>query len=252
MGSPGRRAFRELVPVLREEQNIDLVVANGENAAGGRGITPKMYDELREAGADIITLGDHTWDQRDLAPWLSGARRILRPANFAPACPGTGIEHIDVGGTRVTVIDLIGRVFMNPYDCPFRTVNELLQSEEIGQVVIVEIHGEATSEKIAMGWHLHGRASSVAGTHTHVQTADETILPQGTAYITDLGMTGPRHSVLGRDVQPVLHRFKTGMPAKFSVAGDETPQLEGIVVEIDEQSGKALSIHRIRKTTEPA
>lgn len=249
VGSPGRRAFTEAVPRLREMHGLDLVIANGENAAGGRGITPKLADELREAGADVITLGDHCWDQRELAPWLKDARRIVRPANFAPGCPGTGVCVIQAGSTEVAVVSLIGRVFLPPFDCPFRKIDEILR-ELTARVILVEIHAEATSEKIAMGWHLDGRVSSVVGTHTHVQTADERILPRGTAYLTDLGMTGPRDSVLGRDVPSVLQKFSNGMPSRFGIAGDDHPRLEGAVVDIDEHTGTARSIERVRHVLE--
>lgn len=248
VGSPGRRAFSEAIPLLRKQHGLDLVVANGENSAGGRGISPKLAEELRDAGADLITLGDHTWDQRELAPWLAGARRIIRPANFAQGCPGRGWEILQIQGVSVAVISLIGRVFMPPlFECPFRKADEILR-ELAGQasIILVEIHAEATSEKIALGRYLEGRVSSVVGTHTHVQTADERILPKGTAYLTDLGMTGPRESVLGRDLQPVIDKFLNGMPTRFSVAGDEHPRLEGALLEVDASTGKALSIERVR------
>jgi metallophosphoesterase (TIGR00282 family) len=247
VGSPGRVAFTKLVPAIKAEENIDFVVANGENAAAGRGITPAIADELFKAGADVITLGDHTWDQRELAQHIAVEPRLIRPANFAPGCPGKGWVTIDTPHGRVTVIDLIGRVFLNPVDCPFRAVDAILKTgADFGKVIIAEIHAEATSEKIAMGRYLDGRTSLVAGTHTHVQTSDDAILPKGTAYITDLGMTGPKDSVLGRDVESVLQKFLTGMPVKFDVAKNDVA-LEGVIVTVDPATGRASKIKRIRE-----
>ncbi len=249
VGSPGRRAVKELLPVFREQEDIDMVVANAENAAGGRGITPKLADELFRHGVDIITLGDHTWDQRDLPPYLDCTSRILRPANFPPHNPGSGWCTVPLGDRTppVTVLNLIGRVFMPPhYDCPFRTVDHLLKTQDFqGHCILVDMHAEATSEKIAMGRYLEGRVSAVVGSHTHVQTADEKILSGGTAYITDMGMTGPKNSVLGREVQPVLHRFVTGMPARFDVAKEDI-QMEGVCIRVDNETGKALQLERIQ------
>lgn len=248
VGSPGRKAIETLVPLLKEEHQLDFVLANAENAAGGRGLTGKIANQLFDMGVHALTMGDHLWDQKDMVQVIAEDRRIIRPLNLAPQCPGKGWGTVTVAGTPVTVISLQGRVFMPPHaDCPFRAVDELLRGREIsGRVILVDMHAEATSEKIAMGRYLDGRVSAVFGTHTHVQTADDCILPGGTAYLTDLGMTGPKDSVLGRQVEPVLKRFVTGMPAKFDVASEDV-RLEGMVLDIDETNGRARRIERIQR-----
>ena len=237
---------------MRQAGEIDFVVANGENAAGGRGLTPALAEEIFAAGADVITLGDHAWDQKELAPHLEKEPRIVRPANFAPDCPGQGWVRVDTPHGPVTVLQVIGRVFMNPADCPFRTADVLLKKPGLrAPVIIAEIHAEATSEKIAFGRFVDGRVSAVAGTHTHVQTSDEKILPGGTSYITDLGMTGPQDSVLGRDVESVVKRFVSGMPGRFGVARKQVA-LEGVVVEVDARTGRAQSVRRVREWVDDA
>lgn len=247
VGQPGRTAFSRTAGKMREQQGVDMIIANAENSAGGRGITPVIADELFAAGADVLTLGDHAWDQKELAPWLKNAKRVVRPANFAPGCPGTGCITVQVKNVPVTVISLVGRVFMNPYDCPFRAADEILaRKTPPGGIIIVDMHAEATSEKIALGRYLDGRVSVVVGTHTHVQTADEEILPGGTAYITDLGMTGPKDSVLGRDVDSVLQKFLTGMPSKFEIAKDRVV-FEGALITVDNETGRATDIRRVRE-----
>lgn len=226
---------------------MDFVIVNGENSAGGRGLTPKLAKELFDAGADVITMGDHVWDQRELVPYLDQEPRILRPANIGIDCPGHGHISVDTAFGSITVLQVIGRVFMHPASCPFAAADDILKKvRHLGGVVMAEIHAEATSEKIAFGRHLEGRAACVVGTHTHVQTADDRILPKGTAYLSDLGMTGPVNSVLGRAVDPVLSKFKTGMPTKFDIASGEIA-LQGALVEVDMQSGKAKSITRINE-----
>lgn len=233
---------------MRTEEQVDIVIANAENSAAGRGITPTLADELFAAGADVLTLGDHTWDQKEIMPYLDREPRIVRPANFAPGCPGRGVTTVDTPKGRLTVMSLIGRVFMPPADCPFRTADEILKKRDaLGSVIFAEIHAEATSEKIAIGRYLDGRVTSVVGTHTHVQTSDEAILPKGTAYLTDLGMTGPKDSVLGRALDPVLKKFLTGLPTKFEVATNDVA-LEGVVVTVDAKTGRATKIKRIRET----
>ena len=233
---------------MRTEEQVDVVIANAENSAAGRGITPTLADELFAAGADVLTLGDHTWDQKEIMPYLDREPRIVRPANFAPGCPGRGFTTVDTPKGRLTVMSLIGRVFMPPADCPFRTADEILKKRDaLGSVIFAEIHAEATSEKIAIGRYLDGRVTSVVGTHTHVQTSDEAILPKGTAYLTDLGMTGPKDSVLGRALDPVLKKFLTGLPTKFEVATNDVA-LEGVVVTVDPKTGRATKIKRIRET----
>ncbi|MBU0678223.1 MAG: TIGR00282 family metallophosphoesterase [Verrucomicrobia bacterium] len=247
VGSPGRTIFARIATRMKQAGEVDCVVANAENAAGGRGITPALADELFAAGADVLTMGDHTWDQKDLADYIISEPRLIRPANFPSVCPGKGFVTVETDKGPVSVINLIGRVFMPPNDCPFRKADAVLShGVEGSKVILVDMHAEATSENIAMGRYLEGRVSAVFGTHTHVQTSDETILPKGTAYITDLGMTGPKDSVLGRDVEAVLHKFVTGMPTRFDVASGDV-RLEGIILEIDENTGKATSITRIRE-----
>lgn len=245
-GAPGRQVFARTIPRLRESLKIDAVIANAENAAAGRGLTPALAEELLAAGADVLTLGDHAWDQKEIIPFLSRTDRVIRPANFAPDCPGSGSTWIELpNGVRIAVAVFVGRVFMPPADCPFRSADALLRNLG-GAPVFAEIHAEATSEKIAFARHLDGRVSAIVGTHTHVQTADETILPRGTAYITDLGMTGPRDSIIGSDVDGILRRFLTGMPVKFEVA-EKDPALEGALITVDSATGHAKSIKRIRE-----
>jgi 2',3'-cyclic-nucleotide 2'-phosphodiesterase len=248
VGSPGRRTFAQVVTRLKQDDKVDFVVANAENAAGGKGLTGPLADELFAAGADVLTLGDHAWDQRELPAYLDRETRVIRPANFAPGCPGRGcVTVMGPEDVKVTVINLIGRVFMNPYDCPFRTVDALLKKEPaLGKVILVDIHAEATSEKVVMGRYLDGRVSCVAGTHTHVQTSDEAILPKGTGYITDLGMTGPKDSAIGRDLDSVVGMMLTGMPARFETASG-TPMLEGIIADVDPRTGRATAIRRVRE-----
>lgn len=246
VGSPGRTMFARVATRMKESGAADFVMANAENAAGGRGITERLAGELLAAGADVLTLGDHTWDQKEIVTMLETSPRVIRPVNFAPGCPGRGYTTVDVGATPVTVINAIGRVFMNAYDCPFRTIDRILSGSDCGKVVLVDLHAEATSEKIVMGRYLDGRVSAVAGTHTHVQTSDERVLPGGTAYMTDLGMTGARDSALGRDLESVTSMFLTGLPAAFKTARDDVV-LEGMLVEVDATSGRARKVRRIRE-----
>jgi metallophosphoesterase (TIGR00282 family) len=247
VGSPGRLAFSRIAGKMRRDGEVDFIIANGENAAAGRGITPGLADEIFAAGADVITLGDHAWDQKEVAPWIDREPRVIRPANFAPGCPGRGWYSVDTPKGRVTVLQVIGRVFMPPADCPFRAADEILKRGDTGKIVIAEMHCEATSEKIAFGRYLEGRATHVAGTHTHVQTSDDCILPKGTSYITDLGMTGPKDSVLGREVAPIIKKFLTGMPHKMDVATNDVC-LEGVIVTLDPHTGRASKIKRIRES----
>jgi hypothetical protein len=241
VGGPGRRVFRDVVKRLRAENAVQIVVANGENAAAGNGITLALADELFKAGADVITLGDHVWGQKDLETSIAGEKRLLRPLNFPPGAPGQGCVTIQTAFGPFAVVNLLGRVFMNPMDCPFRAMDALLKTLPSNVPVLVDFHAEATSEKIAMGYYLDGRVTAVFGTHTHVQTSDATLLPKGTAYMTDLGMTGPMNSVIGREIAPVLKKFTTGIPAKFDVASGLSV-LEGAILDVDRASGKAVSI----------
>ena len=249
VGSPGRDAIEKLLPGLKKEYSLDFVIANAENAAGGSGITPKIARELFTLGVDVITAGDHIWKKREIFEIIAEESHILRPANFPPPCVGVGGSVYKAGnGSKVGVMSILGRVFMEPFmECPFRTAkSEYDKLSKETKIIIVDVHAEATSEKIALGWYLDGLASAVMGTHTHVQTADERILPRGCAYITDVGMTGPVDSVIGRKVEDVLERFITQMPTRFEIASDNI-QLQGAVVDIDEETGKARSIVRVQK-----
>jgi metallophosphoesterase (TIGR00282 family) len=245
-GSPGRMVLAQVISRLQREQRIDFSVVNAENAAAGRGITLKLADELFAAGVDVITMGDHVWDQKEMVSGIERQPNIIRPANFAPNCPGRGVVHVTTPHGVVTVMQFIGRVFMKPYDCPFRAADRLLSEPGIGKITIVDFHAEATSEKIVFGRYLDGRVSAVLGTHTHVQTADEVVLPGGTAYLTDLGMTGVTDSAIGRQLEPVTQTFVSGMPAKFDMAKGD-PVLHGVVLDIDPQTGRSKKIIRIRE-----
>lgn len=245
VGRPGREAFARIATRYKAEGKAHVVVANAENAAAGKGITPALAEELFAGGADALTLGDHTWDQRELAAFIDREPRIVRPANFPPGCPGRGNTLIETPDGPLQVINLIGRVFMSPNDCPLRTADAILkQSEGRARMIFVDIHAEATSEKIIIGRHLDGRVSAVAGTHTHVPTADECILPGGTGYLTDAGMTGPKDSVLGRQVAPILSRFLTGMPTRFDIATGDI-RVEGVLFDIDPATGRTRRIRRV-------
>ncbi len=248
VGNPGREAIRILLPQLKKEHGLDFVIANAENAAGGSGITPKVAEELFACGVSALTSGDHIWKKRDIFEIIGKEERILRPINFPLGAPGQGWGVFKTDkGLKVGVINVQGRVFMEALESPFQTVKEAQETiSEQTKIIIVDIHAEATSEKIALGWYLDGLVSGVFGTHTHVQTADERILPKGTAYITDVGMAGPCDSVIGRKIEDVLERFLTSIPRKFDVA-EGNIQLQGVVVDIDEKSGKAVSIVRIQK-----
>ena len=239
--------MRDLVPSLRQELGIDLVIANGENTAGGFGITPGTAQELLESDVDVITSGNHIWKQKEIVPYIDEEWPLIRPANYPEGAPGRG--YIRVGDTLV--LNLMGRVFMNTLDCPFRAADRLLEEQARGpnapRVVIVDFHGEATSEKQAMGWYLDGRVSAVVGTHTHVPTADARILPNGTAFVTDLGMAGPRNSVIGCEPEGVLRGFLTQMPRKLTVAKGPVV-LNSVLVDVDEERGVATGIQRVDRT----
>ena len=247
MGRPARRAVRDLVPSLIEKEEIDFVVANAENAAGGMGVDIKSAKELLSAGVQVMTSGNHIWKKKEIYSFLDEQESLLRPANFPQGAPGKGWCVWQHNGLRALVINLQGRVFMpNHVEDPFRCVDEILkQHGSRSSVVIVDMHAEATSEKYAMGWHLDGRASIVYGTHTHVQTADERILPAGTAYITDVGMCGPFDSVIGMEKDSVIRGFITQLPRQFEVAQDNVV-LQGVIVDIDDEHGKARAIRRLR------
>jgi 2',3'-cyclic-nucleotide 2'-phosphodiesterase len=246
VGQPGRRAVKELVPQLRRQHQLNMVVANGENSAGGSGITPNTAEEIFGGGVDIITSGDHLWDQKEVMALLENERRFVRPLNYPRATPGQGSTLFQAPGLPpVAVLNLQGRTFMpaieNPFHAALAEVERLRQSTRI---IFVDFHAEATSEKIAMARMLDGRVSAVIGTHTHVQTADEQIFPGGTAFLSDGGFTGPHESVLGREIEPIIRRFMSNMPQKFDVANGRV-LLQGAVVEIDEQTGRAVGIQRV-------
>ena len=241
IGKPGRQAVNELLPSLREQCGLDLIMANAENTAGGFGLTPTTARELLNNGVDVLTSGNHIWAQREIIPYLDGEMPILRPLNYPPGVPGRG--YVVKG--RAMVVNLIGRTFMSNFDCPFRAMDRLLDEvKHKPPVIVVDFHAEATSEKVAMGRYLDGRVSAVLGTHTHVGTIDAWVLPRGTAYVTDIGMTGPIDSVIGDDAEMVLQRFLTMVPHRLSVGKGKT-MLNAILVGVDESSGRAISIDRI-------
>jgi len=243
-GRPGREMVKEMLPVIRQEYGPDLVIANGENAAGGFGLTEKVAEELFKLGIDVLTSGNHIWDKKEIYPYLDANPRVLRPANYPPGVPGHYVYYAQVGTEKVAVINLIGRVFMGDFDCPFRKIDELLAETALHtQISIVDFHGEATSEKQAFGWYVAGRVSVVAGTHTHVPTADERVLPGGTAYVTDLGMCGSMDGILGMQREPIITKFLNQLPTRFSVARGNR-HLCGVIADVD-ISGKAQKIVRI-------
>ncbi len=247
VGSPGRRAVEELVPRLVDRWLVDLVVANGENASGGIGITPLVAEELLNQGIDVLTSGNHIWKHKEIIPYLKETDRLLRPANYPPDTPGAGHTVVETAaGQPVAIINLEGRVFMNPLECPFRTADRILAAlPPHVTTILVDLHAEATSEKLALGWYLDGRVSAVLGTHTHVQTADERLLPGGTGYITDVGMTGPVNSVIGMKKEIILERFLTQRPQPFKVASANI-QLQGVLLEV-EDNGRCRGITRIQE-----
>jgi hypothetical protein len=247
VGKIGRNATKALIPTVATRYKIDLVVANGENAAGGFGITDKIVTELLNCGVNIITTGNHIWDKKEFIPQISKEDRVLRPLNYPPGVPGFGSLLYSLrNGIKVAVINLSGRVFMSPIDCPFRVGKEEIQrlSSET-KIMIIDFHAEATSEKIAFGYYVDGKVSAVVGTHTHVQTADEKILPGGTAYITDVGMTGPGDSVIGIEKGQIIERFLTSMPMRFETAKGEGI-FSALVIEIDEETGKSTAVQRLQ------
>jgi metallophosphoesterase (TIGR00282 family) len=243
VGRPGREMIQERLVRIRQEHALDFVIANAENAAAGAGITGAIAKSLLESGVDAITLGDHVWDQRGWETEITQIDRVCRPANLPSRCPGWDHLIIEARGFRVAVFTVLGRSFMNiKADCPFQTADRLIESLRAqADAIIVEIHAEATSEKQALGWHLDGRVTAVLGTHTHVPTADATVLPKGTAFICDVGMTGPYASVLGREVEPVVQKFIDGMPRRYEVATQDV-RLSGALIEIDASMANAKSI----------
>jgi metallophosphoesterase (TIGR00282 family) len=247
VGRPGRRATAALLPRLRQELGVDLTIANGENAAAGRGLTLPTARDLFDAGVDIITSGNHIWDQREIIPFLDEETPILRPQNYPPGTPGRGIMTYN----GVTIINLQGRTFMPPLDCPFRAADAILKGLPDKSIIIVDIHGEATSEKVAMGWYLDGRVAAVLGTHTHVGTVDARVLPKGTAFVCDVGMVGSLNSIIGDEVDAVLSRFLSQLPNRLPVA-ERSPvlQFNAVLVDIDDTTGLARSIVRVDREIE--
>ena len=246
VGHNGRKAFRKYTPKLRKERGIDVVVVNGENSAAGKGFTRKSLDELYQGGADIVTSGNHVWDKKDVLEFIDQEPFLIRPANYPGDAPGKGWCCYPFKAKNIGVMNLSGRAFMPPLDDPFQKVEELLREmKDECDLIFLDFHAETTSEKIAMGWQLDGRITGMVGTHTHVQTADACILPQGTAYITDLGMTGPYVSSIGRDLKSVTKKFTTGIPARFEVASGPST-LEGAIIDFDPVTKKAAAIEAFR------
>jgi metallophosphoesterase (TIGR00282 family) len=245
-GEPGRRAVQSLLPKLRKQHDADLAIVNVENAAAGFGVTPQIAKSVLDHGADVMTSGNHIWDKKEIIEYIGKENLLLRPANFPAGTPGAGSIVVKAGPHKVAVLNLMGRVFLPNLDCPFRKADEEIERlRQETSIVVVDMHCEATSESQAMGWYLDGRVSAVVGTHRHVQTADERLLPKGTAYITDLGMTGPTDSVIGVDPTLALQRFLTQMPNRFEPAKGPAA-LHGAVIRIDPETGRGLSIERLR------
>jgi metallophosphoesterase (TIGR00282 family) len=244
VGHPGRDAVKAILPGLKKEVGADLAIVNGENSAGGFGLTSKIAAELKAAGADVITTGNHVFSQKDFVPEIDHLERVLRPANYPPAAPGRGSVVVEVAGHQVLVMNLMGRIFIDGMDDPFRAADAILAAHPDVKIVFCDMHAEATSEKTAMGWHLDGRASAVVGTHTHIPTADARVLPKGTAYVTDVGMVGPRDGCIGMDKDVVLERFRTGVPNRFVVASGLVT-FNSVVVTISSSTGRATSIQRV-------
>jgi metallophosphoesterase (TIGR00282 family) len=245
-GEPGRRAVQMLLPKLKKQHEADLAVVNVENSASGFGVTPLIARTFLEQGADVMTSGNHIWDKKEIIEYIVKENLLLRPANYPPGTPGAGSIVVKAGPHKVAVLNLMGRVFLPDLDCPFRKANEEVERLRAETpIIVVDMHAEATSESAAMGWHLDGRVSAVVGTHRHVQTADERLLPKGTAYITDLGLTGPTDSVIGVEPELALARFLSGMPNRFEPAKGPA-MLQGAVIRIDPETGRGLSIERLR------
>ena len=244
-GEPGRAALSKLLPGLRQEHAIDFTVVNVENAAGGFGVTASLAKSFLDQGVDVMTSGNHIWDKKEIVEYIVKENLLLRPANFPVGTPGSGFVTVKAGPYRVAVLNLMGRVFMPAIDCPFRKADEIVpELRKETPIILVDMHAEATSESVAMGWYLDGRVSAVVGTHRHVQTADERVLPGGTAYITDLGLTGPTDGVIGVDREQIIQRFLTQMPIRFETARGPA-KLHGVVIAVDPDTGRASDIRRL-------
>ncbi|MDD4801593.1 MAG: TIGR00282 family metallophosphoesterase [Syntrophomonas sp.] len=244
VGRPGRSVIRKLLPQLQKQYDISFTIANAENAAGGRGLTKDVKDELLACGIDVLTMGNHVWDNKSIFSFIDDEPRLIRPANYPGDCPGQGYHIYKAGfNKKIAVINASGRIYLPPLDCPFKTVSDILEDlQDKTDYIIIDFHAEATSEKLAFGYYFDGKVSAIVGTHTHIQTADERIMPQGTAYITDLGMTGPVYSILGMEKEPIIQKFLNGRPARFEVATGSA-QIQGVVLKFSEND-KALAIDR--------
>lgn len=246
VGSPGRDMVQDYLPKLKEKYRPHMTIINGENAASGKGITEKIYKQFLESGAQVITMGNHTWDKKEIFEFIEDAPYMIRPANFPKGTPGKGLAFVNINGVEIAVINMQGRTFLPAIDDPFRKVDALIdEAKKRTNIIFVDFHGEATSEKQAMGWYTDGRVSAVVGTHTHTQTADERILPEGTAYISDVGMTGSYDGILGMEREAVLKGFLTSLPVRFEINKKGRTQLNGFIVTIDKNSGKATKVERI-------
>jgi len=246
VGSPGREMVQEYLPKLKDKYHPNLTIINGENAAAGKGINEKIYKQFLQWGAQVVTMGNHTWAKKEIFEFIDDAKYMIRPANFPENNPGKGIVFININGVEAAVINLQGTTFLSAIDNPFHKADELInEAKKRTNIIFVDFHGEATSEKQAMGWYTDGRVSAVVGTHTHTQTADERILPGGTAYISDVGMTGPYDGILGVDRDLVLKRFLTSLPVRFEITKNGRNQLNGVVVTVDDHTGKATDVERI-------
>lgn len=245
VGSPGRKMVQEFLPKLKKKFHPTVTIINGENAAHGKGITESIYRNFLDNGAQMVTLGNHAWDKKEIFEFIDEAKYMVRPANFPEGTPGKGLAYVTSNNLEVAVINLQGRTFMNPIDCPFQKADELVEeASKRTPIIFVDFHAETTSEKQAMGWYLDGRVTAVVGTHTHVQTADDHILPFGTSYITDVGMTGPYDGILGVNREAVIKKFLTGLPVRFEVTDGRT-QLSAVLIDIDDKTGKSQKIQRI-------
>ncbi|HLQ73813.1 MAG TPA: TIGR00282 family metallophosphoesterase [Bacillota bacterium] len=246
VGSPGRKMVQEYLPQLKDTYRPTITIINGENAAAGKGITEKIYKDFLSWGAQVVTLGNHAWNKNDIFNFIEEAKYLIRPANFPDNNPGKGMTFLNINGIEVAVINLQARTFMPAINDPFAVIDELVaEAKKRTNIIFVDFHGEATSEKQALAWYIDGKVSAVIGTHTHVQTADERILPEGTAYLTDVGMTGPYNSILGVEKEAVIKRFQTNLPVRFNVDEAGSAQLNGCIISVDEKTGKATAIKRI-------
>ncbi|WP_026701127.1 TIGR00282 family metallophosphoesterase [Salibacterium aidingense] len=250
VGRPGRQMVQEYLPKLKKKYKPAVTIINGENAAGGKGITEKIYKVFLETGAQAVTLGNHTWDNKEIFEFMDRASSMIRPANFPEETPGSGYTLLKVNDLEIGVVNLIGRTFMQPNDCPFKKADQIVKElRKRTPYIFVDFHAETTSEKQAMGWYLDGRVTAVVGTHTHVQTADNRVLPKGTGYISDAGMTGPMDGILGMEKEAIINKFLTNLPVRFEVAGGRE-QLNGTLIEVDRKTGQAKNIERIQISEE--